>query len=50
MTYLLKIMLQSRGIVAFEINITAIEATKKLSQNRDTKNYQNIILELEKTE
>ena len=44
-----KTMMQSRGIVAFEIEITEIQATKKLSQNRDDKNYENIISELEKT-
>lgn len=43
-----KTMRQARGIVAFEIEITSIEAKKKLSQNRDEKNYQNIISELEK--
>lgn len=43
-------MKQARGIVAFEIEITAIQATRKMSQNRDSKNYQNIISELEKTE
>ena len=43
-----KTMMQSRGIVACEIIITEIQATKKLSQNRDNKNYQNIISELEK--
>ena len=42
--------MQTRGIVAFEIEITEIQCTKKLSQNRDDKNYQNIISELEKTE
>ena len=42
-----KTMLQARGIVSFEIEITAIEAKKKLSQNRDDKNYLNIISELE---
>lgn len=45
-----KTMRQVRDIVAFEIEITAIQATKKLSQNRDDKNYENIITELEKTE
>lgn len=45
-----KTMLQTRGIVAFEIEITEIQAQRKLSQNRDDKNYQNIISELEKTE
>lgn len=44
-----KTMMQSRGIVAFEIEITEIQATKKISQNRDEKNHQNIITELEKT-
>ncbi|UFH35626.1 FMN-binding negative transcriptional regulator [Flavobacterium acetivorans] len=43
-------MKQACGIVAFEIEITAIQATKKMSQNRDSKNYQNIISELEKTQ
>lgn len=43
-----KTMLQSRGIVAFEIEITEIQATRKMSQNRDDTNYQNIITELEK--
>ena len=38
-----------QGIVGFEIAITAIEAAYKLSQNRDQKNYQNIIHELDKT-
>jgi len=46
----LKTMRQVRGIVAFEIEITAIQATKKLSQNRDEKNYESIITELEKTQ
>jgi transcriptional regulator len=44
-----KTMMQTRGIVAFEIEITKIQATKKMSQNRDKKNYENIISELEKT-
>jgi len=42
-------MLQAKGIVSFEIKIKSIEAIKKLSQNRDDKNYKNIINELEKT-
>jgi len=42
-------MREAKGIVAFEIRITSIDAVKKLSQNRDTKNYQNIITALEKT-
>lgn len=45
-----KNMMQKRGIVAFEIEIDDIQAVKKMSQNRDDKNYQNIISELEKTE
>jgi transcriptional regulator len=44
-----KTMHEARGIVSFEIEITSIEAQKKLSQNRDDKNYRNIITELEKT-
>ncbi|PRZ28286.1 FMN-binding negative transcriptional regulator [Flavobacterium granuli] len=43
-------MKQACGIVAFEIEIKEIQATKKMSQNRDDKNYKNIISELEKTE
>ncbi|MFV8370236.1 FMN-binding negative transcriptional regulator [Flavobacterium sp. LB2R40] len=43
-----KTMLQSRGIVAFEIEITEIQATRKMSQNRDAKNYKKIVSELEK--
>ncbi|WP_395077870.1 FMN-binding negative transcriptional regulator [Flavobacterium sp.] len=42
-------MRQAIGIIAFEIEIISIDAVKKMSQNRDTKNYENIILELEKT-
>jgi transcriptional regulator len=45
-----KTMRQARGIIAFEIEINEIHAVKKLSQNRDEKNYQNIIRELEKKE
>jgi transcriptional regulator len=44
-----KTMREARGIVSFEIEITAIQSVKKLSQNRDDKNYKNIISELEKT-
>ena len=43
-----KTMLQAKGIVAFEIAISEIQATKKMSQNRDSKNYLNIIAELDK--
>ncbi len=45
-----KTMLQARGIVSFEIAITSIEAKKKLSQNRDDKNYKNIISKLENSD
>lgn len=45
-----KTMREAKGIIAFEIEVTAIEAQKKLSQNRDDKNYKNIISELEKTD
>lgn len=39
---------QMNAIVGFEIYITEIHAAEKLSQNRDEKNYTNIIAELEK--
>jgi transcriptional regulator len=45
-----KTMMQTRGIVAFEIKIEEIQAQNKLSQNRDDKNHAKIISELEKTE
>lgn len=48
--YSKKTMMQVRGIVAFQIEITDIQAVKKMSQNRDDKNYNNIIYELEKSE
>lgn len=37
-----------QGLVCFEITITNIEGTYKLSQNRDAKNHQSIVQELEK--
>jgi transcriptional regulator len=37
-----------QGVVGFEITVTAIEAAYKLSQNRDQKNHQQVIHELEK--
>ena len=43
-------MQQTRSILAFEIEITKIEATQKMSQNRDDHNYKNIIQELEKNQ
>ena len=44
-----KTMRQTSGIIAFEIEIESIEAVKKMSQNRNEKDYQNVISELEKT-
>ncbi len=45
-----KTMRQASGIVAFEIEIESIEAVKKMSQNRNEKDFGNIISELEKIE
>jgi transcriptional regulator len=42
-------MMQTRGTVAFEIEIQEIQAIKKMSQNRDDIDHSTIILELEKT-
>jgi transcriptional regulator len=39
-----------RGIVGVEIAITRLEASFKLSQNRDESNYRNILAELAKSE
>lgn len=39
---------EMKGIVAFQIQVTEIEASYKLSQNRDDESYQNIVAELEK--
>ncbi len=41
-------MRQTNGFVAFEIEITEIQAVNKLSQNRDDKNHAAIITELKK--
>lgn len=41
-------MKQTNGFVAFEIEITEIQAVNKLSQNRDDKNHTAIITELKK--
>ncbi|MCL9807780.1 FMN-binding negative transcriptional regulator [Flavobacterium luminosum] len=43
-------MREALGVFAFEIEISEIQAQKKLSQNRDDKNYNNIIHHLEKSE
>ena len=39
-----------KGIVAFQIEVTRIEANYKLSQNRSDEDHQNIIAQLEKRE
>jgi len=38
---------EMRGIVAFQIEVTRIEANYKLSQNRDDEDYHNIVARLE---
>lgn len=43
-------MMQTHGIVAFEIEIEEIQAKKKISQNRDKKNFDNIISALQNIE
>lgn len=43
-----KVQKMMKGIVGFEIEITKLEANYKLSQNRNDKDYENIITELEK--
>jgi transcriptional regulator len=43
-----KTMMQTFGIVAFEIEIQEIQAAKKMSQNRNEIDHSTIILELEK--
>jgi transcriptional regulator len=39
---------QIRALVGFEIQITEVQASAKLSQNRDQTNFENIITELSK--
>ncbi len=39
---------EMKGIAAFKIEVTRLEAVFKLSQNRNDTDYQNIIIELEK--
>jgi transcriptional regulator len=41
---------QMKGIVGFEISIDEVQASFKLSQNRDQKNYENVIKELHKSD
>jgi transcriptional regulator len=40
---------QIRALVGFEIQITEVQASAKLSQNRDQTNFENIITELSKS-
>lgn len=40
---------QIRALVGIEIKITDVQASAKLSQNRDDQNYKNIVAELEKS-
>lgn len=40
---------QIRALVGFEIRITEVQASAKLSQNRDQTNFENIITELSKS-
>lgn len=44
-----KTMRQIKGIIGFEIKINDIQAAYKLSQNRDDKNHEAIITELQET-
>ncbi|WP_075351524.1 FMN-binding negative transcriptional regulator [Algoriphagus marinus] len=41
---------QIRALVGFEILISEVQASAKLSQNRDETNFQNIVSQLEKSE
>lgn len=41
---------EAQGVIAFKIDIEEIQAVKKLSQNRDDKNYNHIITKLEQSE
>lgn len=41
---------QMNGIVGFEISIDEVQASFKLSQNRDQKNYENVVAELHKSD
>jgi transcriptional regulator len=40
---------EMRGLVAFSMTIDTVQGAAKLSQNRDDKNYKNIIAELRQT-
>ena len=39
---------EMKGVVAFKLDVTRLEAAYKLSQNRNDEDYKNIIIELEK--
>jgi transcriptional regulator len=39
-----------RGVVGFEIKVARVEATRKLSQNRDEESHRNIIEQLKKSD
>lgn len=41
---------QMKGIVGFEIEITGVEASGKMSQNRNDRDYRAIVTELEKSD
>jgi transcriptional regulator len=41
---------EMKGVTGFAVDITRIEASYKLSQNRDDENHENVIRELEKRE
>lgn len=41
---------EMRGLIAFRLKVQKIEAARKLSQNRDQKNYDHVIFELENIE
>ncbi|HXD09715.1 MAG TPA: hypothetical protein VN653_06600, partial [Anaerolineales bacterium] len=41
---------EMKGIVAFQIEVTRVEANYKLSQNRNDEDYHNIISRLEERE
>ncbi|MFT6356430.1 MAG: transcriptional regulator [Saprospiraceae bacterium] len=45
-----KTMRQVRGIVGFEISVTDIQATYKLSQNRKEEDYHQVVEKLEETQ
>jgi transcriptional regulator len=40
---------QIRALVSFELEITEVHASAKLSQNRDDENYERIVQQLEQS-